>query len=459
MYKLVNYTKLYLSAAGLLLFLSSCQQDTTEPQDMLENGLDQQIEEQLIELSPTNDLAFFRLPESDDYLRIPQDPNNRLTPEKVALGQLLYHETGIARNPREAQGGGTYSCASCHFASAGFQAGRHQGIGEGGSGFGLNGEGRDREMAYNILNIDVQPIRSPTTLNSAYQIAMLWNGQFGARGVNLGTEYAWTPGTPKAVNELGFHGLESQAIAGLSVHRQLEDTSNVSDLADYKEMFDMAFPDWPEADRYSRVPAGLALAAYERTLLANEAPFQRWLRGDKDAMSMLEKEGALVFFGKGQCANCHTGAALSSMEFHALGLGNLPDCPEEVFLTPADAVENLGRGGFTNRPEDMYKFKVPQLYNLKDSPFYGHGATLRSVREVIEYKNAAQPQNPEVPASQLAEDFVPLNLTEEEITALTAFIEDALHDPNLQRYVPDNLPTGLCFPNADDNSMEDLGCQ
>ena len=438
--------------------LPACQDDVDEPTGN-QGDLDQELTVLLEELAPNNNLVYFSFPESDDFNRIPQDPNNRLTAEKVSLGRLLYHETGIARNPRESKGKGTYSCASCHFASAGFQAGRHQGIGEGGTGFGLNGEERDRRLDYNMLNIDVQPIRSPTTLNCAYQIAMLWNGQFGARGVNIGTEYAWTTGTPKEANQLGFHGVESQAIAGLSVHRQVEDTSDVSDLPGYKPLFDAAFPDVPEGERYNRITAGLAIAAYERTLLANEAPFQRWLRGEKAAMNELEKEGALVFFGKGNCASCHTGPALNSMEFHALGLGDLNDCPEEAFLTPSNAVEHLGRGGFTNRPEDMFKFKVPQLYNLKDSPFYGHGGTLRSLRQVVLYKNEAVPQNPDVPTARLADDFVPLGLTEQEVDAITAFLETALYDPNLERYVPESLPTGLCFPNADSESMQDLGCQ
>ncbi len=443
---------------GLSFLLMACQKDSPIA-EANNNPLDQELRKLLEEQSPTGSLDFYVLPESDNYTAIPQDPRNILTPEKVALGQMLYHETGIARNPNEEQGGGTYSCASCHFASAGFQANRHQGIGEGGTGFGLNGEARDREEAYNILNIDVQPIRTPSAMNTAYQIAMLWNGQFGARSVNLGTEYAWTVGTPKEINLRGYHGLETQAIAGLSVHRQLEDTSDVSDLADYKAMFDAAFPDWPAPERYSREPAGLAIAAYERTLLANRAPFQQWLRGATEAMSPLEKEGAVLFFGKANCSSCHTGPALNSMEFHGLGMKDLNDCEEEVFLTPSEAIENLGRGGFTNRPEDMYHFKVPQLYNLKDSPFYGHGATMRSIREVVEYKNQAIPENEEVPLSQISDEFVPLGLSSEEVDAITAFLEQALYDPELERYVPEQLPTGKCFPNADERSMQDLGCE
>ncbi|MCG8330809.1 MAG: hypothetical protein MI974_24145 [Chitinophagales bacterium] len=447
---------------GLLFLTTACQQDsdgpvpsTTEP-----NTLDGKLAVLLNEKSPDGSLSFYKLPSSNDLGAIPQDPQNPLSAEKVELGKMLYHETALALNPEVEETAGTYSCASCHFAAAGFQAGRHQGMGEGGTGFGINGEGRDLSENFDLNHLDVQPIRSPTTLNTAYQIVMLWNGQFGARGPNVGTEASWSPGTPKAVNELGYHGIETQAIAGLDVHRLVTDETDVSqELAYYKPMYDDAFSDWPESTRYGREASGLAIAAYERTLLANQAPFQRWLDGAYDAMSDIEKEGALLFFGKANCVNCHTGPALNSMEFNAIGMKDLFDCDAPVFKVPVDAVENLGRGGFTNQPEDMFKFKVPQLYNLKDSPFYGHGATMTSIREVIEYKNLGVAENPDVPADRLDEEFVPLGLSVSELDALTAFLESALYDPNLSRYEPDELPSGQCFPNADTQSVSELGCQ
>ncbi len=119
---------------------------------------------------------------------------------------------------------------------------------------------------------------------------------------------------------------------------------------------------------------------------------------------------------------------------------------------------NFGRGGFTQRPEDMFKFKVPQLYNLMNSPFYGHGGNFNSVREVIEYKNNAVAQNPNVPNGQLSPHFKPLNLTEAEISALVEFIESGLYDPDLKRYEPTHLPSNNCFPNNDAQSQTDLGC-
>ena len=175
-------------------------------------------------------------------------------------------------------------------------------------------------------------------------------------------------------------------------------------------------------------------------------------------MSPDQLRGAAVFFGPGNCVDCHTGPALNSMAFHALGMADLVDCDEPTLGTTVDNVENRGRGGFTGRPEEEYQFKVPQLYNLKVSPFYGHGASFRTVREVIEYKNRALAENARVPITRLAPAFQPLGLTEQQVAALTVFIEEGLYDADLERYSPDALPSGQCFPNNDEQSRIDRGC-
>ncbi|NNF01580.1 MAG: cytochrome-c peroxidase, partial [Bacteroidia bacterium] len=267
---------------------------------------------------------------------------------------------------------------------------------------------------------------------------------------------SWTSGTPKEKNFLGYEGLETQAIAGIGVHRMRCDTNVMSEFSDYKDLFDYAFPTVAVPERYDVEHAGLAIAAYERTLLANESPWQLWLNGSSTALSDHQKEGAYYFFSKAECYKCHTGPALNSMEFHALGMGDL-DGPG-IYGTSVDDLEKKGRGGFTNKQEDMYKFKVPQLYNLKDSKFYGHGGSFTSVHDVIMYKNKGQAENEDVPEDKLADEFHPLNLTSEEISAITDFIENGLRDPNLSRYQPYALPSGNCFPNNDALSKIDLGC-
>ncbi len=394
------------------------------------------------------------MPESNKLFAIPADPKNPISKAKVALGQLLFHETSLGIQPKNMINYQTYSCASCHSASAGFQSGMKQGIGEGGEGYGSKGEGRHINTSCKVQQLDVQPIRSPSAMNGAYQEITLWNGQFGATGENRGTENRWLKGDPVSNNNLGYEGLETQAIAGFSVHRLGIDTATLQSEP-YKSMFAAAFPDVPEQQRYSVQFIGLAIAAYERTLLSNKAPFQKWLKGDYAALTDRQIQGALVFFGKGQCYSCHKGPALNSMAFYALGLNDLNGA-EVMGSVPFDV--KLGRGGFTGKVEDQYKFKVPQLYNLKDVQFFGHGASMGSVREIIEYKNKAASENANVPPDQLADEFYPLQMSDEEISALVDFVENGLYDPDLERYEPTELPSGFCFPNNDSLSRIQRGC-
>ncbi|MFT5617613.1 MAG: cytochrome c peroxidase [Arenicella sp.] len=437
------------SLAFLFLFLSACQDDDEAL------SLDFELEEVLASTSNGLGKSYFQQPSSDDFQSIPQDPKNPLTADKVKLGQLLFHETGIAIDPKFSGSSGTYSCASCHHVRAGFQAGVKQGVGEGGIGFGVNGEGRIHE--FNRTDFDVQPLRTPSIMNGAYQKLQLWSGQFGATDANIGTESQWTAETPKETNHLGYEGLETQAIAGLGVHRMKMDIDSLTKTG-YVELFDKAFPNVDKSERYDMERAGLAIAAYERTVLSNQAPFQKWLNGEFSALSDDEKRGAMLFFGKAECANCHTGPALNSMKFEALGMSDLGGAGASVSVKDATDA-GKGRGSFTTKSEDMYKFKVPQLYNLTQSKFYGHGGNFNSIKDIIDYKNKAVKENSLVPDSQLSAEFKPLNLSEQEVSYLVKFLENGLYDKQLERYVPESLPSGNCFPNADAQSIIDLDCK
>ena len=455
----MNYKTLsfFLLAIFVTSLATSCRKKEDDTIVGQETNYDEILRSTLMEASGGEGLNYFILPESHQYALIPQDPLNPISNAKVELGKLLFHETGIGLTPKyENEGMATYSCASCHHAQGGFQANRIQGIGEGGIGFGVNGEGRNPNPIYSLDSLDVQPIRTPTAMNGAYQSVMLWNGQFGATGMNEGTESQWPMGTPIFNNMFGLEGLETQAIAGLTVHRMKVDEEFCQEIEIYEDLFDIAFPDWPQETRYTARTAGMAIAAYERVMLSNQAPWQDWLRGNTNALSDSEKRGATLFFSKAECGSCHTGPAMNSMSFHALGMNDL-DGPG-VYGTSPDNTANLGRGGFTGNADDDYKFKTPQLYNLKDSPFFGHGGNFTSVRKIVEYKNAGIAENTTVPETQLAEQFHPLNLTEQEITDLVNFIEYSLYDANLMRYVPSDLPSGNCFPNNDAISIIDQGC-
>jgi len=452
--KMKNYV--YLLAFGWLLGLQSCKMSQS---DVL-SSTDQQLSELLAKTSG-KDKAVYLLPKSNDFNKIPQDPKNPLSADKVALGQLLFHETGLAMNPSKSVSYQTYSCASCHHAKAGFQACLPQGIAEGGVGFGKVGEARLKSSTYSDKEVDVQPIRTPSAMNIAYQTNILWNGQFGATHLNVNTKSSWTVDTPKEKNNLGFEGTETQAIAGQGVHHLGFNPNFLLNKPTYSQLYDKVYGlKSINNPTQAVINVGLAIAAYERTLLSNQAPFQQWLKGEYNAMNEDQKQGAMLFFGKARCYVCHNGPSLANMEFHGLGLSDLKNGQygnSLVVNATDDKVEHKGRGGFTGRAEDMYKFKVPQLYNLKDSPFYGHGASFATIEDMITYKNTATAQNPKVPKKQLSPEFVPLQLTALEVKKLTEFIKEGLYDPNLKRYVPAALPSGFAFPNNDKRSRIDLG--
>ncbi len=438
---------------GLLLLGCLCLNGCTK--DELDNPLDSTLLAALDQAAQNGTHQSFILPDPNQLDLLPQDPQNPLSVEKVTLGNLLFFETGVALAPAHEIGKASYSCGSCHVPSAGFLPGRVQGIADGGAGFGNNGEGRDKFPFYDDDELDVQGIRPLSLINVTFATNTTWSGQFGAGGINEGTEALWDNDPLTEINHQGFSGIESQNMEGIDLHRMVYNQEVVADLG-YTELFDAAFPEVPVEERYSKKTAGLALSAYIRTLIPTQAPFQQWLQGDLEAMTDAEKNGALLFFGKAGCVNCHSGPALNSMKFAALGVDDLYQ--NGGLHTDIHDKKNLGRGGFTEREEDMFKFRVPQLYNLQKAGFYFHGSSKTSLREVVEYFNNAIPENENVPSSQISPYFRPLNMTKEEVADLTRFIEQSLYDPNMGRYVPDAVLSGNCIPNNDPFSQSDLGC-
>jgi cytochrome c peroxidase len=416
--------------------------------------LDNQLRQNIVGASPDQTMEYYILPK-DDLSKIPQDPKNLLTQEKVELGKMLFFDTGLAKNALKASGKGTYSCSSCHIPEAGFKPGNFQGIADGGLGFGVNGENRFRNVEYQESELDVQSARPLTMVNVAYVTNTFWNGQFGSGGANVGTEGVWDLDESTARNRLGFKAIETQNFEGIKSHRISID-KDILDEYGYTDMFDEIFPEYPEEERYTQDVASLAMSAYIRSIISDKAPFQNWLKGDTYAMNSEEKKGAILFFGKAQCFKCHYEQNLGSQEFHAIGVNDMDQIPS--FNTSPNDKRNLGRGGFTLNEDDNYKFKVPGLYNISDTEFYFHGASKRTLEEVIEYKTLAQSENPRVANEILSEKFKTLTLSEEEKSQLVSFLRSSLRDPDLTRYAPLTVPSGSCFPNSDFQSKIDLGC-
>jgi cytochrome c peroxidase len=445
---------------AVLLFFSLAYVISCGNENLAELNYDSPLKDVLDQTSTTGSYTGYIMPESTDYANLPnQDRKNPVTAEKVALGKMLFFETGLGLENKYSSSKQAYSCSSCHVPNRGFTAGRFQGIADGAIGFGKHGEGRSKNPEYLGHEVDAQGARPLPTINTTYVTNALWAGTFGSFDVNVGTEGVWNQDSLIAINHEQLMGLEANNARALVVHRQVINKA-VTDQLGYTEMFDKAFPDVPQSIRYSRKTGAFAIAAYFRTILTNEAPFQRWLKGEKEAMTTQQKKGAMLFFGKAACVNCHNSPSLNAFphQFFAIGVNNLYQSKYEVFATGAADKRNIGRGGFTGRYQDMHKYKVPQLYNLRDVGFYFHGASKTSLREVVEYFNLGIPENSDVPTSQISSFFRPLHLSKEEVDDLTEFLENGLFDPNLERYAPARTMSGKCFPNNDPQSKKDLGC-
>ena len=410
------------------------------------------LKELLISSSKTKSLDDFLLPLESEFDKIPQDSLNPITKEKITLGKFLFFDPAISFDPKCKEAAQTFSCASCHFAQADFSAGIRQAIAGGGRGFSYL---RHKHPFCSDSTVDVQQIKTPSIVNCAYQELMLWSGKFGSKSLNKGQDSLWPKGSFLELNSLGLSGVETQARVALEAHGMRLNPKLLT-TTEYHGMFDSSYRNERDDLRYRRFTMARAIAAYERTVITNKAPFQLFLRGNDSILTEAQIQGAALFFGKANCVACHNGPALNSMAFYALGMPDM--IGKDVIKEDTSNEAHLGRGGYTKKKEDLYSFKVPQLYNLKGHRFYGHGASFCSIEEVIRYKNEALPCKQTVPKENLAKQFIPLKLNKQEIKALADFIENALYDPDLKRYEPTHVPSGFCFPNNDKMSREHLGC-
>jgi len=433
--------------------LSSCSKDSID----YSTQLDQKLYENISRYAPDGNPQFYILPGDNQMDLIPQDDNNPLFQGKIELGKMLFYETGLGNSAAHTEGMKTYSCASCHIPEAAFGPGRIQGIGDGGEDFGIKGEERRVHQDYMPSDIDIQGIRPLNLVNVAYVVNTFWNGQFGGSGANINTQDLWNDADGTIGNHMDHQAIEIQNFEGLEVHRMHID-KEIALHYGYKELFDNCFPELEEEQRYTNHAAALAISAYIRTIISNQAPFQDYLKGNSNAMSPAEKEGAILFFGKAKCAGCHYEKNLGSTEFHVLGVKDMDQNPNAINPDPDDP-RNLGRGGFTLQEYDKHKFKVPGLYNISESAFYFHGASKSSLEDVIRYKMKALRENPRVRQIEMSPKLYKLELSDTEVENLEAFLAKSLKDPDLSRYKAESINSGLCYPNNDFLSRLDLGCQ
>ena len=237
-------------------------------------------------------------------------------PKKVSLGQKLFFDPLLSKD-------GTISCATCHDIYNGGDDGMKVSI-------GINGQ--------------LGSINAPTVLNAVFNFRQFWDG----RAANLQEQAAGPIENPV---EMG---------------NTFENLIVTLKATPYKEEFDKIYPN----KGITKETITDAIAEYEKTLITPNSPFDRYLRGDKKAITLEQKEGYELFKSKG-CIACHHGVNVGGNMYNRFG----------VFEDPQTS--DLGRYNVTHKERDKYFFKVPTLRNIAQTSPYFHDGRTSSLKEAV----------------------------------------------------------------------------
>lgn len=251
------------------------------------------------------------------------------------------------------------------------------------------------------------------------------DGQKGGRKAPSFVNLAWTL-YPHFFWDGRAASLEEQALGPISNPIEMGNTHDamlqtLSGISGYAPYFEEAFGT-PEitAER-----VGKAIADYERTRMSGNSPWDRWRDGDESAVSEQVKLGHELFFDKALCNQCHLGQNFTDNLFHNLGIG---------WNAAENSFADVGRYEISKQEEDRGAFKTPGLREVtKHAPFM-HDGSLGTLREVVEHYNQGGIANP-----QLSPKMEALDLTDEEVDALVAFME-ALEGEGYQDTPPTAFP-------------------
>ncbi|HUE71179.1 MAG TPA: cytochrome c peroxidase [Pirellulaceae bacterium] len=276
--------------------------------------------------------------------------DNPATPEKIALGKQLFFDPRLS-------GDNTMSCASCHLPDKAMGDGLPQAKGHGGKILARN---------------------TPTLLNVGFYERYVWDG----RAKSLEEQSLGPIQSADEMNQdLGELERELSAVPG------------------YVKQFDKVF-----GTKVTREGIAKALAAFERTLVTGPSPLDRYLAGEKSALSAEAKQGMDLFLGDAGCVRCHQGPLLSDGKLYRLGIG----------------VGDEGLAAVTGKKEDRGKFRTPSLRNIAQTGPYMHDGSKKSLQEVVEFYYRGVPAG----ARELPLDVEPLlGQSYSEIPALVAFLE------------------------------------
>ena len=323
-------------------------------------------------------------------------PDNPQTSDKVALGEKLFFDGRLSVD-------GTVSCATCHDPARAFTDGLPASV-------GVKGRVGQRN--------------APTILNALYNRFQFWDG----RARTLEQQAGFPITNP---SEMGQPNLEA-AVAAIAI------------APEYQQGFRKVFGRPPNGPDLLR-----AIASYERTQVAFDTPFDRFVAGDEAAISHSAKRGWALFNGRARCNKCH---ALSEQtpdptyfmdnDFHNIGIGIIRHdvvalaCKAEAEIRSGNlkdvdlaAIQTnmsvLGRFLITKKEKDIAAFKTPGLRNVLITAPYFHDGSQATLWDVMDHYNKGDGiHNP-----YLDQDIQPLALSEAEIDDVVAFMAALTSDP------------------------------
>jgi cytochrome c peroxidase len=298
---------------------------------------------------------------------IPAD--NPMTAAKVELGKQLYFDKRLSIDE-------TVSCASCHDPEKGWSNADTFAT-------GIKGQRGGRS--------------APTVINSAYHPLQFWDGR--------------------------ANQLEGQALGPIQNPIEMGHTMDaciacLNGVPGYKKQFQAVFGTDVTADGIAK-----AIAAFERTVLSGDAPYDRYKAGDKKAMSEAAIRGMDLFFNKAHCSACHSGPNFSDAAFHNIGVSIDKKEPDE------------GRKVISKLEGDRGAFKTPTLREIARTAPYMHDGSQKTLEDVVEHYNKGGIANP-----QLDEEIFPLNLTAQEKADLVTFMKEGLASKSYPLVKPPKLP-------------------
>jgi len=252
---------------------------------------------------------------------VPQPKDNKLTPERIALGKLLYFDTRLSSTNK-------VSCATCHHPQRGWTD-----LVPVPKAVGVNGA--------------VVPRNSPVVLNTAYQNRQFWDGR------------------ARTLEEQALGPISADVEMNMPLKKLLP---KLNKIKGYQKLFKEAYPE--SNGTITKEYLAKAIASFERTVLSTTSPFDRFAMGESDAIDAQAKRGFALFKGKAHCTDCHDKFNFTDGSFHNIGLrdGELHG-------------KELGRYNVKHRATWYGVMKTPTLRDITKSAPYMHDGSVKTLTE------------------------------------------------------------------------------